>query len=118
MKCIKCGTEIAAEQLFCPDCLEDMARHPVKQDTPLILPHQNVHAPVKRTPRRKTLKPEERISHLRKIIAVLLVLLMLLIATQTITVLMLLRSAEGKDIPFLPGQNYGTTAQTDPNTTP
>ncbi len=115
MKCIKCGEEIQADELFCPACLEDMALHPVKPDTPLILPNRKDQASPKRSSRRKSVKPEERISSLRRTVTVLLVAIMILLVTQTATIWMLLKMADGKEVPFLPGQNYGTSASGDTN---
>ena len=35
MHCMKCGKEIADDQVFCEACLEVMAKYPVKPDTPV-----------------------------------------------------------------------------------
>lgn len=68
MNCMKCGREIEEGQVFCVECLEVMARYPVKPGTAVVLPKQRKEAPVlKRAPiRRKILTPEERIVKLRK----------------------------------------------------
>lgn len=108
MKCIKCGVEIPTDQVFCADCLEDMQKHPVKPDTPLILPVQRTQQSVKRSSRKKTVKPEERINRLRKTVIYLLVITMVLAVLLTVSIMMLLEMSGKADIPFLPGQNYGT----------
>ena len=40
MNCMKCGREIALGQVFCKDCLADMAQYPIKPGTPVQLPTQ------------------------------------------------------------------------------
>ena len=35
MHCMKCGNEIPDGQVFCEDCLNVMAKYPVKPDTPV-----------------------------------------------------------------------------------
>ena len=35
MHCMKCGNEIPDGQAFCEDCLNVMAKYPVKPDTPV-----------------------------------------------------------------------------------
>ena len=112
MNCIKCGVKIAADQVFCPECLEDMQKHPVKPDTPLFLPAQRPISTGKRTSRKKTIKPEERISSLRKTVVTLIIMNMILLILLTFSVMMLLNITGTKEIPFLPGQNYGTSPST------
>ena len=38
MHCMKCGNEIPDGQVFCEDCLNVMAKYPVKPDTPVQIP--------------------------------------------------------------------------------
>ena len=42
MNCMKCGRETQSEAIFCPECLEDMRRHPVKVDTRVNITPRNV----------------------------------------------------------------------------
>lgn len=67
MNCMKCGRDIAGEQVFCSDCLEDMARYPVNPDTPVNLPvHPKAPEPRKRAAKTKrALTPEEQVPRLR-----------------------------------------------------
>ena len=68
MRCLKCGRDIADEQVFCEDCQTDMAQYPVKPGTPIQLPHRAPEPPVKKKPGKEKpeLKPEERIARLRR----------------------------------------------------
>lgn len=114
MNCMRCGVEIPADQVFCPECLEDMERHPVAPGTPLVLPKREHQTAAGRPSRRKNVKPEERIASLRKTLLVMAVTILLLIAALGFTITMLLNVAAGKEVPFLPGQNYSTNADTNP----
>lgn len=38
MNCLKCGREIEEGQVFCNDCLVQMAKYPVKPGTAVQLP--------------------------------------------------------------------------------
>ena len=38
MNCLKCGREIDAKDVFCPMCLEDMEKYPVKPGTAVHIP--------------------------------------------------------------------------------
>ena len=40
MNCMKCGKTTTNEQVFCDDCLQVMAKHPVKPGTPVYLPQR------------------------------------------------------------------------------
>jgi hypothetical protein len=77
MNCLKCGTEISGEQVFCESCLADMAKHPVKPDTPVLLPTRSKPLPAKRT-HRKLYKPEEQVVSQRKLIGWMLALILVL----------------------------------------
>lgn len=44
MNCLKCGKETAEGQVFCPECQEIMAQHPVKPGTAIHLPQRDLIA--------------------------------------------------------------------------
>lgn len=108
MKCMKCGVSIQSGQVFCQDCLTDMANHPVRQDAPLILPQREKQTAQKRS-RKRIRKPEEQISHLRKVVAALLMTVVVLCVALTISVYLLLQSGTAEQSYQQPGQNYGTS---------
>ena len=45
MSCMKCGKEVSEDQVFCPECLAEMERYPVKPGTPVLLPHRSPITP-------------------------------------------------------------------------
>lgn len=40
MACLKCGEKTQDSQVFCPNCLEVMAQHPVKPDAVVHIPQR------------------------------------------------------------------------------
>lgn len=98
MKCLKCGTSITSDQVFCAPCLEDMERHPVKPGTPIVLPNRP-ERPVGKSSHKRIKKPDEQIKNLRSFIFWLLLVVVALIVALVITLNMLL-SATG-ELPLL-----------------
>ena len=90
--CIKCGREIGADGVFCEECLTEMARHPVKPGTPVVL-HQKPTDSIRRAPTRKVRKPEEHVRSLKRAIVWLWILIFLLFgALGTVTALWLTKT--------------------------
>lgn len=112
LNCMKCGRDIEEGQVFCPACLEDMARYPVKPGIAIQLPpHKTGPAPKKpHTKRRQPPKPEEKILAMKKwmrfLLAMWLITLALLIAAMFPTVEYFLGNTF-----HLPGQNYSTITE-------
>lgn len=107
MKCMKCGVIVPSGQVFCRDCLADMAAHPVAPDAPILLPRREKPQVAKRS-KKKVRKPEEQISLLRKIISALLVTVLVLAISLTVAIYALVHTNAKNSTP-LPGQNYGTS---------
>lgn len=118
MNCAKCGREIEKDQVFCPVCLEEMERHPVKPGTVVYIPkHFDEEVEKKPYVRRKLPPtPEQQIKKLKRKVTWLRILLILsllvsgalsLIAGQMVTELDFYR--------FL-GQNYSTIGDLDGGT--
>lgn len=106
MFCMKCGREIEEGQVFCHDCLSDMAKYPVKPGTAIQLPRRREFAPARKTfARRKTPTPEEQIRKLKKslrtMIIVWVITFLLFCASLYPAVSYILEEEH-----FLPGQNY------------
>lgn len=84
MVCMKCGRETAGEQVFCDDCLREMALHPVDPGTVIQLPTHKDAAPEKNSGRRQELSPRELLRRQRRqvryLTAASLLLLLLLAA--------------------------------------
>lgn len=110
MNCMKCGREIALGQAFCKDCLADMAKAPVDPNTPVILPSHAPAAAPRRPTVRRTVKPEEQVILLRKLLMVVCLVLAAVSLAFAITTWVLLQQLEEVPGTVLPGQNYSTAA--------
>ena len=83
MRCLKCGQETENGQVFCAAWLAQMKGQPIKPGTPVNIPIRPASEP--REAQRQQIRPEEqisllegRLSFLRKWIAALVVLVLLL----------------------------------------
>ena len=94
MKCMKCGTTIPSDQVFCNTCQEDMERYPVKPGTPIMLPNRAEKVTTK-TGHKKTKKPEDIIAGMRVFFFWLLLLIVALATALAITISMLLSATDG-----------------------
>lgn len=109
MNCMKCGREVALGQVFCKECLADMATYPIRPDTPVNLPPQTSIAPSRRTkPAKKPRKPEEQVAILQRILVILVLLVMLLSLACAMAGYALLRQYHHPAETTPPGQNYST----------
>lgn len=77
VNCLKCGREIEEGQVFCNDCLVQMAKYPVKPGTAVQLPSRGSAAVSKKvhSRRRGRTAPEEQLKALKKRIRILSALL-------------------------------------------
>lgn len=118
MNCMKCGRETAGDNAFCPTCLEQMQRYPVKPGTAVVLPSREESKTTKKSsPRKKSLTAEEinlvlkrrnrRLAYLL-IVAVVVIGLMGVLSGHVIKQLGVQK--------FL-GQNYSTIVSTTPSET-
>jgi len=112
MSCLRCGKETPVSQAFCNDCLQDMSHYPVRSDAPIHLPKRNEKTVSKKAVKRKKLiKPEDQVIHLRKIIRWMMVLLVLSSLLTCIAVAKLVAKEENPKYPD--GKNYITTTEQD-----
>ena len=67
MNCMKCGTEIPENQVFCDHCLSVMEDYPIKPGTHIHLPKREDASEVPKRPVKKKRVPtqEEQLSALR-----------------------------------------------------
>ena len=67
MTCMKCGTEIPENQVFCDHCLSVMEQYPIKPGTHIHLPKRAASSDPVRKPgkKKRAPSPEEQISALR-----------------------------------------------------
>lgn len=89
MKCMKCGTSIKTDQVFCESCQEEMSRYPVKPGTPIQLPKRPEKV-VAKSGHKKVRKPEDTIAKLRALIFWLLLLIVALATALAIALTFLL----------------------------
>ncbi len=87
MNCLKCGRKIENSGVFCDGCLEAMAKHPIKSNTPLQLPRRKEEPAGKKAGKKKHLsRLEEQVLHqkrqIRRLKAVLCLLLVVLCLTM------------------------------------
>lgn len=114
MNCMKCGREIAAEQVFCEACLEDMEKYPVKPGVVVHIPSRPQDQPQKKAARKKAaLTPEEQVHRLkRKVIALRIVLLCMLVSVGLLAYAAV-HMADELDMYRFWGQNYSTVETAD-----
>ena len=103
MSCMKCGKEVSEDQVFCPECLAEMDRYPVKPGTPVLLPHREpIAAQRKRRPLKRVRKPEEQLAALRKSVRLLCLILFLLLAIAAVSVFLNFKLLGGDVAKILP----------------
>lgn len=112
--CLKCGKETEATQVFCPECLEQMSRYPVKPGTPVHLPNRPaVH---ERQPVRKRERtPSQTIAELQTLIRWLTVTIAVLSVLLCATAGFLIHTLDDKSDTDTIGRNYtADTSNTQP----
>ena len=120
MSCLRCGRETAEAQVFCNACLDHMAQHPVKSDTPIYLPkreHKEIPKKHRRLKRERT--AEEIIESLRKrvrFLTALCLILIMMLAAAAAGVWFAKKQGADLSIPNI-GQNFQTITDIfkDPN---
>ncbi len=117
MYCVKCGTKLPDDRVFCDSCLADMERYPVKPGTAVYLPRQDAQWEAKKpAPRKKTVSPEETAARLRRTVAWLTGLAVVLAVLLSISVAILARQLWKADRDEDIGKNYSTIQPSDPTT--
>ena len=109
MNCMKCGREISLGQVFCKDCLTDMALHPVAPDTPVPVFDPNATAVLNLTTTTRKIKPEEQITKLRKQVKFLTIALTATVLVFSILTALLINQLNQRLDTATPGQNYSTS---------
>ena len=107
MECMKCGKETSGTQVFCPECLEDMANHPVKAGTTIQLPRRPT-TPEKPAPRSRERTMSETVSSLRTLIRWLTVTIAILSVLLCATAGFLIHTLEKQAEADMIGRNYTT----------
>lgn len=112
--CLKCGKETEATQVFCPECLEQMSRYPVRPGTPVHLPIRP--AVSERTVARKRERtPSQTIAELQTLIRWLTVTIAVLSVLLCATAGFLIHTLDKKPDTDIIGRNYtADTSNTQP----
>lgn len=118
MNCMKCGREVESDNAFCEECLEVMAKYPVRQDIVIQLPNRNVEQLAKKTHhlrRKLAMSPEEQVVWLKKkcrrLAAAFLVTLLLALGLGVLAGV----SIYELDLQKLWGRNYSTSESASPS---
>lgn len=113
MNCMKCGKETAGEQVFCQDCLAVMAEYPVKPGTPIHIPSQPHHSPLRKAARKgRSQEPEEVIRRQKFVIRWLAALAAVLMVAWGVTMAIVVHIIlEQNETPI--GQNYSVSSTAD-----
>ena len=106
MNCMRCGRETEANQVFCPACLKDMEKYPVKPGTSVQIPSRSSHEPG-RKPRPKLPTPEEQNAQLRHTLRVMLLVLAAVLMAFAITAGLLIHTLNQAKNTVPLGQNFG-----------
>ena len=106
MKCMKCGRDVEAGQVFCPDCLKGMEDYPVNPNVTVRIPRRPDPVQVRKQPRRKQLTEEEQIRTLKTRMRILTWVLVAAVAVIVALTIPAVRYLLEETISLLPGQNY------------
>lgn len=118
MNCMRCGKETEGKAVFCPDCLVEMERYPVKAGTMIHIPHRpesEIKKPVKKKPE---LPPEEQLHNAHSLIRILLVTVLGLLGALIIAGVLLFNSlsnppAQPDETQTPMGRNYTAVAESE-----
>lgn len=112
MDCMKCGRETRGGDVFCQDCLVEMAKFPVDPGAVVLLPRRRESSSAKRTPKHHVPSQEELVDNLRRQKAGLLILLTICFIAIALMVKPTLHYL--LDEHYEIGQNYSSVTPTTP----
>lgn len=90
MNCMRCGKETEEKNVFCSECLEDMAKYPVKPGTLIHIPSRPESDSRKNTRKRRELSAEEQLDNAKNAVQILLVTVLGLFGMVVVLGLLLL----------------------------
>lgn len=114
MNCMKCGREVPETQVFCPECLADMDRYPVKPGTPIQLPSRPAQSAQKTSHRKKEVVPEKKLRRQRRAIWFLSFLLTASLSLSVFFGFLLWEQYHTEVPDETIGQNYNAVETSDP----
>ena len=92
VNCMRCGKETEGKAVFCPECLEEMERYPVKPGTPVHIPSQPNPEVRKTVKKKKELSIEEQLVHAQQAVKALFITSLCLLVALIVAVVLLLSS--------------------------
>lgn len=113
MNCMKCGREFDGDQAFCPHCLDQMSKNPVKPGVVINLPSRPDTSQKKPISRKRVRTPEEQILRLKRINKGLIISLCLMTLLVTMLTLLSIDFFKRLDVQRFLGQNYSTVETFD-----
>ena len=110
MNCMKCGRETVDNQVFCNDCLADMANYPVRPGVVVHLPRRREEYSAKKTTSRRKAPPtpEEQVKTLKKQVRRLRITVLIFALLLAVFGYFAAVHIMEQDIELLPGQNYSS----------
>ena len=108
MNCMKCGTQISENQVFCDHCLSVMEKHPIRANAHVHLPKRDVVEETGKKPAKKRRTPtmEEQVSSLRlKVMRLRLITAILVFLLLVASAFLFLKLYEDS-VTVIPGLNY------------
>lgn len=112
MNCMRCGRPAEENQVFCPACLKDTEKHPVKPGTSVYIPPRTSDQAVRKS-RPMPPTPEEQLGQLRKTIRVLVLVLLAVLIAFAISAGLLIHTLGQSEETVPLGQNFGTVQPAD-----
>ena len=115
MNCLKCGKATEDGQVFCPQCQEKMARHPVKPGAVIHLTQRIVPLTDKKSATKvREDAPQDQLLQLRKLIRWLIATITLLSLLLCATAGMLVQTLTKDNVTPAIGRNYTTSQSRNP----
>lgn len=106
MNCMKCGRELKDDAVFCPDCLEDMGKYPVRPGTVVQIPQQPKEHLFRRQHRKVVLTQDEIIHKLKRKVRNLWIVVMVLSVLTILLVAGMATAVYELDVHKIWGTNY------------
>lgn len=108
MNCMKCGRETKEDAVFCEECLEHMARHPVPANTLVYVPNEKDRASVKKhsAAHPVVVSAEDQIKRLNKRVHTLSLLLAVALGAVVFFGLLSVDALHDLNVSNFMGKNY------------
>ena len=107
MYCLKCGRDTKLPDVFCQECIDDMATCPVRSDVVINLPYRP-EPTIEKKSRKKRKSTGEQLHSLRRLILWLCLFIVVLTSAVCMLTYWLLALQNEQPAAPPPGQNYST----------